>query len=148
MAKYCPYKEGEALYPECTECRDKACEYFFCLVVGSRTFDNYPLMEKKLDHLLQNKAPKVVIVSGHARGADSCAEKYAKERGYLLKVFPAQWDKYGKSAGYKRNLQMHEFIAKFKDRGCVAFWKDQSKGTAHNFGLAEKFGTNIVIINC
>ena len=26
MAKYCPYKDGPALYLECKECEDRACE--------------------------------------------------------------------------------------------------------------------------
>lgn len=121
---------------------------FYCLVVGSRNFDNYELMRGILDYLLQNKK-YVVIVSGGAKGADSLAERYANEHNYRLKVFPANWDKYGKSAGYKRNEQMHLYISapSDKDRGVVAFWDGSSKGTAHNFELSLKYDNPIKIYN-
>ncbi len=147
MSKFCPHKNGEALYLECNECDEKWCDAFFCLVVGSRTFDDYEFMKAKLDHILKNHS-NIVIVSGGAKGADSLAEKYAKEKGYPIKVFPANWDKYGKSAGYKRNEQMHQYINKAEKRGVVAFWQNESKGTAHNFKLAEKYKNPIRIIKC
>ena len=43
------------------------------------------------------------IVTGGARGADVLAEKYAKENGMALRLFPAEWDRYGRKAGYIRN---------------------------------------------
>lgn len=95
-----------------------------------------------MNHLLKNQN-KVLIVSGGAKGADSLAERYAKEMHFPLIVFPAEWDKYGKSAGYKRNELMHQYISHFKKRGCAAFWDGVSKGTASNFSLAKKYGNDI-----
>jgi len=118
--------------------------YFICLVAGSRSFNDYELLSQTLDNLLSNQ-PKVAIVSGGARGADSLAERYAKEHNLPLKVFPADWNRFGKSAGYKRNRQMHEFIAQFKNRGCVCFWDGQSRGTAHNFELCKEFNNPLRI---
>lgn len=118
---------------------------FYCLVAGSRNFTDYQLLFKKLDFFLQNHK-EVIIVSGGAKGADTFAEWYAKKRGYNLKVFPAQWDIYGKSAGYKRNKQMHQFISQFENRGCVCFWDGSSRGTAHNFELCKTFGTPLRIV--
>ncbi len=121
---------------------------FYCLVVGSRSFNDYQLMCEKLDFLLQNKK-YIVIVSGGAKGADSYAERYANEHSdkCRLKVFEADWNKYGKSAGYKRNEQMHLYLCSpsDKDRGVVAFWStiEQSKGTKHNFKLAREYGNPI-----
>lgn len=112
--------------------------YFICLVAGSRSFDDYELLSQTLDNLLSNQ-PKVAIVSGGAKGADSLAERYAREHNLPLKVFPADWNRFGKSAGYKRNRQMHEFIAKFQNRGCVCFWGGKSKGIQHNFKLCDEF---------
>lgn len=111
---------------------------FYCLVVGSRNFNDYQTMCHILDNMLQNKK-YVVIVSGGAKGADSLAEQYAKDRGYRLKVMPANWDKYGKSAGYRRNEDMHLYISARHNRGIVGFWDEQSKGTAHNFELSKKY---------
>ena len=145
MAKYCIVKEGPALYTECQECPERLCEYFYCLVAGSREFNDYQLLKEKLDKILSNQ-PHVVIVSGGARGADSLAERYAKEKGVLNVIFPAKWNIYGKSAGYKRNQEMHEYISHSDKRGIVCFWDGQSKGTAHNFELAKKYGTPLRII--
>lgn len=120
---------------------------FFCLIVGSRTFSDYDLLEEKTDKLLQNKQGKdITIVSGGSQGADKLAEKYAKERGYRLIVMPADWDGDGKSAGYKRNVRMHEFISTKTDRGVIAFWDGKSKGTQHSFELAKKYNNPIRVI--
>ena len=146
MSRYCPDKRGPALYPDCGECTEKNCEKFFCLVVGSRTFENYELLVQKLDRLLANHAPDIVIVSGGARGADALAKRYAEEKRYAYCEFPANWDKHGKTAGPIRNAEMHKFISRFPKRGAVAFWDGKSKGTASNFELAKKYGNRIVTI--
>lgn len=82
---------------------------FYCLVAGSRTITDYNYIKETLDYFLQNKT-EITIVSGGARGVDSLAERYAKERNYGLKIFPADWDRYGKQAGYIRNDEMHKYI--------------------------------------
>jgi hypothetical protein len=121
---------------------DENKEKFYLLVAGSRGFNDYPLLKEKLDYLLQNQLDKEIhIVSGGAKGADTMAEWYAKKRGYQMHVFPADWDRFGKSAGYRRNKQMHQFISQFPKRGCVCFWDGESKGTQHNFQLCETYGT-------
>jgi len=114
---------------------------FYLLVAGSRGFNNYPMLKEKLDYLLQNQSGKEIhIVSGGAKGADTLAEWYAKERGYQMHVFSADWS-IGKSAGYRRNEQMHQFISQFPKRGCVCFWDGSSKETQHNFDLCKTYGT-------
>jgi len=72
------------------------------------------------------------IVSGGARGVDRLGERYARQRGLPCTVFPAQWGKYGKSAGPIRNAEM----AKYADYG-VAVWDGESRGTAHMLKLME-----------
>ena len=153
MTVFCPYKAEQVLYPECQECESRSfCSsenIFALLVAGSRSVTDEKLVYTCLDRLLsnvKNKYDKVLIVEGGARGADEIAGRYARERGYLLKVMPADWNKYGKAAGYIRNKSMHELIAKYKHRGCVLFWDGKSKGTQHNFELAETYKTAIRII--
>jgi hypothetical protein len=91
------------------------------IIAGCRNFYDYDKFKKALE-LYKN--PITEIVSGHASGADSLGEKYAKENNIPLKLFPANWELYGKSAGYKRNYQM----ALYAD--ClIAFWDWESKGT-------------------
>jgi hypothetical protein len=50
-----------------------------------------------------------LIVSGHASGADTFGETCAKKLNLKLKVFPADWNKYGKRAGYIRNYEMGKY---------------------------------------
>ena len=121
---------------------------FYLLIAGSRTFNNYLLLKEKCDLLLSNHInDNIHIVSGGANGADSLAERYAKENGYNLHILPAKWNTFGKSAGYRRNAEMHEFIAQFEKRGCVCFWDGQSKGTQHNFELCNENNTPLRIIH-
>ena len=146
MSKYCPIKDGPALYLDCNECQKQICHgYFFCLIVGTRTFSNYESFKKKCDYLLQN-VKDIVIVSGGAKGTDTLAKQYAKEKDYYYIEFPANWNKHGKAAGYIRNDEMHKFISKQKNRGVIAFWNGKSKGTEHSFGLAKKYDNPLKLI--
>ena len=122
-------------------------EDFYLLIAGSRSFDDYKLLKEKCDEIIKDKSVNIHIVNGGARGADSLASLYARENNYEVRVFPAKWDKYGKSAGYIRNEEMHQYISKFKNRACICFWDGSSKGTKHNFYLCKKYNTQLYIIN-
>jgi predicted Rossmann-fold nucleotide-binding protein len=88
-------------------------------------------MRERLDLLLSQRS-EVVILSGGAKGADQLGERYAKERGITVEVYPALWSVHGRSAGYIRNRQM----AQSAD-ALVAFWDGRSPGTEHMIDLAE-----------
>lgn len=125
---------------------------FVILVAGSRSYNNYTEFAYVMDFVLseQNKHNiPIEIVSGGATGADALAERYADEREYMKHIMPAEWDKYGKRAGFIRNSAMHEYLAGFSvhARGCICFWDEESKGTAHNFELADKYGTPIKVFS-
>ena len=102
------------------------------IIAGSRGFEDYGMMVQKLDHLFKNNRP-TEIVSGRARGADKLGERYAQDHGIPVKYFPADWDKYGKSAGFRRNEEM----ARYAD-AVVIFWDGKSAGTKHMIDLATK----------
>lgn len=110
------------------------------IVAGGREFNNYELLKEKLDELIGENTD-IEIVSGMARGADTLGIQYAKERGYKIKEFPANWDKYGKSAGYKRNEEM----ANYGDTS-ICFWNGISKGTKHMIDLSNKYKLNTTVI--
>ena len=93
-------------------------------VIGSRG-----LIVKNLDKYLPKDTTE--IVSGGARGIDSCAENYAKENGIPTKIFLPEYEKYGRTAPLKRNI----LIIDYAD-AVVAFWD----GVSH--------GTKFVIDNC
>ena len=114
------------------------------IVAGSRTFDNYELLETTLVHFLTGKRPsEVEIVSGTARGADKLGERFAKEKKCKLTKFVPDWDTYGKSAGYRRNVEM----ANYADACIVYMKKEGSKGSQHMINIASKLGLEVVIVN-
>jgi ABC-type enterochelin transport system substrate-binding protein len=110
------------------------------IIAGGRNFRDYDKLRESCDNLLVNQKD-VEIASGTAAGADTLGERYAQEKGYEVKKFPAQWDLYGKSAGYKRNQQMAEYAD-----GLIAFWDGKSKGTKHMIDIANKMGLKVRVI--
>jgi hypothetical protein len=113
---------------------------FRVIVAGSRDFNDYNLLQATLDKLLSNKK-KVIIISGTTRGADRLGEQYAKERGFAMVQFHAQWDIYGKRAGYLRNEEMAQ-----NANACVCFWDGVSRGTSHMIDLAKRYSLDTRVI--
>ena len=112
------------------------------IIAGGRNFADYQLLCIKCNNILKNKSPnKIEIVSGNAKGADLLGEKYAKDNSLSKKVFKANWDKHGKSAGFRRNEEM----AKYADAP-IAFWDGSSKGTAHMIKIAKENGLLVRVI--
>lgn len=105
------------------------------IIAGGRNFNDYDFLEKVITKFIfENDTDKdFEIVSGTANGADKLGEQFAKIHGYPIKRFPANWDKYGKSAGYIRNEQMAKY-----SNALIAFWDGKSKGTKHMIDLAEE----------
>lgn len=117
------------------------------IVCGGRHFEDYELLKSILDKHFEDNgiAPNdVEIVSGHCQGADMLGERYAKENGCALRVFPAEWKKYGKVAGPIRNKQMVDYIATAEERLVVAFVSPKSKGTCHTVSLARKIDIPVI----
>jgi hypothetical protein len=110
------------------------------IIAGSRTFNDYTLLHDICDHMLQNQR-EIEIVSGGANGADKLGEQYASEKGYTIKQFIPDWNKWGKSAGYIRNQEMAEYAD-----ALIAFWCNQSKGTEHMINLANKYALKVKVV--
>ena len=128
------------------------------IIAGGRDFNNYNLLESECNRIFKQLSdewlltgkveldiPNMEIVSGTANGADKLGERYAKEYGIKVKQFPADWDLYGKSAGYKRNEQM-AIYAKENNGVLIAFWDKVSKGTGYMINLAKKHGLRVFVI--
>lgn len=107
---------------------------FRIIIAGGRDFQDYATMQQTMDHLLVNVREEIVIISGKARGADTLGERYAHERGYTVREFPADWKLHGKAAGYIRNEEM----ARNAD-ALVAFWDGKSRGTKNMLEIAKRF---------
>ena len=112
------------------------------IIAGGRDFTNLDLMTSKLDWILKDVDQEVTIISGTARGADQTGEAYAELRGYEVARYPAEWNRYGKSAGYKRNEQMAETATH-----CVVFWDGQSRGSKHMIDIAKREGLPLRIVH-
>lgn len=110
------------------------------IVAGSRGFSDYSLLKSKLDYYLKNVTEQIEIVSGTAKGADTLGERYAKEKGYQIKQFPADWS-LGKKAGYLRNVEMAQYATH-----CICFWDGQSSGTKLMIELCKLKGIVLRIV--
>lgn len=80
------------------------------------------------------------IVSGTARGVDSIAENIAATKGYPTKLFPADWDKYGKPAGAIRNKEMADYAD-----ALIAVWDGQSRGTKNMIETMNKANKPVLL---
>lgn len=103
------------------------------IIAGSRTVNDYFEIVKALTFAGYTVENVTEVVSGTARGVDQLGELLAQRNNIPVKKFPANWDKYGKSAGYRRNADM----AKYAD-SLVAVWDGESKGTKHMIDLMNK----------
>jgi len=102
-------------------------------IAGSRTFNDYG----KLAVTIHNHFYFVQIreiISGGAKGADFLAKKYAQQHlNIKYKEFPAEWDKYGKSAGFIRNQTIVDNCDML-----LVFWDGLSRGTQDTIEKAKK----------
>jgi len=102
------------------------------IIAGGRYFNDYNKLCQVCSKILSEQN-EIEIVSGTANGADKLGEKFAVDNGYPIKQFPADWDKFGKSAGYRRNAEMAEYAD-----ALIAFWDGESRGTKHMIDLAKR----------
>ena len=77
----------------------------------------------------------IIIVSGGCSGADLLGERYAKENGYSIDRYPAEWQKYGRKAGIMRNAVMAD-----NADALIAYWDGISRGTKNMIDEARKKG--------
>ncbi len=112
------------------------------VICGCRDFYDKKVFTEFADKCLAETASKweICILSGHCSGVDAMAEEYAAERGFAVKLYPAEWARYGKAAEPKRNMQMA------KDASAViAFWDGRSKGTKNMIDTATKLNKKLFV---
>lgn len=107
------------------------------LVCGGRDYADRDYLYQYLDQLRQEVSLRRLI-HGNARGADSLAAQWAQDRSIPTRAFPADWKKYGKSAGFRRNEQM---LREGKPDLVVGF--PGGKGTGHMLQLARQAGVTV-----
>lgn len=112
------------------------------IIAGGRDFKNYDKLKRECDSIFKNlQLVNPIIVCGLAKGADLLGKQFAEENGYEVIECPANWELYGKSAGYKRNSEMAE-CADF----LIAFYDGKSKGTSHMIQIMKDLEKFIFLI--
>ena len=126
------------------------------IIAGGRDFDDYEKLKNKCDQLLVNLLDDIEIVSGRCNtgkhtfttddgikvfGTDGLGERYAKEKGYPVKPFPADWATHKRLAGPIRNTEMAEY-----SDFLIAIHDGFSRGTNHMIEVAKEKGLKVAII--
>lgn len=108
------------------------------IVAGGRDYgrrlEHKPALFHDLDRLWR-KYPNLEIVSGMARGADALGYDWASARSVPVACFPAQWDRFGKPAGFIRNQLMAWYGTHL-----IAYWDGRSSGTKHMLDTGKRDG--------
>jgi hypothetical protein len=109
------------------------------IVTGSRGWsDRYFIAD-----VLADLPGDTVIVHGAAKGVDKVAAQEAQKLGLLIEEHPAEWERYGKSAGIIRNEKMACLGADL----CIAFWDGRSRGTQDMMERAAAHGIPIECVH-
>ncbi len=121
------------------------------IIAGSRTITDYNIVDSAMYeamcslHISYEMISE--IISGHARGVDRLGEQWAVKNYKKCSLFPADWNRYGKSAGYIRNRKMAEYVGNQKaETGVlIAVWDEKSKGTGMMIDIAKEKGLKVYV---
>lgn len=114
------------------------------IIAGSRSASRLSLVEYGMRQLLDKYKPRspIVVLSGTAKGGDTLGEEWALKHGATIQRYPADWDKFGKSAGYIRNTKMANdaYIL-------LAIWDGKSRGTKNMIECMDSRTKPYLVIN-
>jgi len=107
------------------------------LICGSRSINDRVLVAQAVE---KSGMKATHIVSGGARGVDTLARLYARSNGIEFTEYLADWDKYGKRAGFMRNCVMVGAVD-----AVIAVWDGKSPGTKHSIDYATSHGKKVFV---
>ena len=112
------------------------------VIAGCRNYYNYDEAKAYLDDCLAdiNSKNDIIILSGAANGSDKLGVRYALENNFRVELFLPEWDKYGKSAGPKRNKLMAQACDYV-----ICFWDGESSGTRSMIDYAKEYNKPLFI---
>jgi hypothetical protein len=108
--------------------------FVIAAIVGSRTGLHWPKVANEIRAIVAREDIGTVV-SGGALGVDRLAESLAIAAGKRFQAFPADWARYGKSAGMRRN---HDIVSASDE--VFAFWDGKSRGTKATIEMARRAG--------
>jgi hypothetical protein len=113
------------------------------LVTGSRDWTSEGTIESALfGWWIDNNRPSdVILISGNANGADKIAQSIWKKQGFPVEHYPADWERFGESAGHLRDSEMVGLGPEI----CFAFIKNQSRGATMTADLCKKSGIPVIL---
>jgi hypothetical protein len=115
------------------------------IIAGGRKYRLTPedlcFLDQLVSELRRKKVKVSEVVTGGQRGADADGEDWARMRGIKTKVFPADWDAHGRSAGPRRNRQIAEYVG--STGTCVIF--PGGNGTISMLNEASKSGMTVIV---
>jgi len=114
-------------------------------IIGTRRRDDLYSYDKVLDEFLHvYKEGDTLVSGGCPKGGDRFAEVIAERCIIPIKIYPADWERYGKGAGFIRNTD----IARESDVliACVA--SDRKGGTEDTIKKFQKFHPEGLLILC
>lgn len=110
------------------------------LVTGSRDWVDRDFIWDVLNKTF-TEAGNTLVHGDCPTGADHFADEWAKcQPDIVIEKYPADWKKYGRSAGPRRNKQMVDLGADL----CLAFIKNNSRGASGTTKLAEAAGIKVI----
>ena len=118
-------------------------EIYSVIIAGSQSFDDYALFEEKCSQTLSEKIKthNVIILAGTSYRTQNLIQKFSYENNLIVVPYDAEWEKYGRDAGYKSNEKM----IKIAD-ALIAFWDGQSKYTEDLIKSAKNNGLKVKVI--
>lgn len=102
------------------------------IVTGGRDYQDLVTVRRVLSEY--HREPRPILVHGGARGADRMAAYVARELGWHVVAYPADWRRHGRAAGPIRNQEMADAGADL----CIAF--PGGRGTADMVRRARAAG--------
>lgn len=120
------------------------------IIAGCRDFTDRDFIYEGIDSFITDHGTPDLIIEGGATGVDRIAGEYARDHNIPLRIFKADWNKYGRVAGPIRNEKMARYvfdrICRYSEHGyLLAFWDGKSRGTKNMIEKAQRYGLTIIM---
>ncbi|SFI44174.1 Protein of unknown function [Treponema bryantii] len=114
------------------------------LVCGSRSITDAAWVSEQISALIAEKdfpLSDLTLIEGGAKGVDAMGKAWAIANGVPVETHKADWARYGRGAGHRRNADM------VAAANCVLIlWDGISTGTKNDIDLCKKNNKNYKLV--